>query len=62
MKVAQLSVNLVVEAQKREALEAELRQSLTKTRFELRQLQQSHAKAIEAIQDAVELALGNMFT
>ena len=49
MKVEQHSVNLAVEAQKREALEAELRQSLTETRFELRQLQQSRAKAIEVI-------------
>ena len=49
MKVEQHSVNLAVEAQKREALGAELRQSLTETRFELRQLQQSRAKAIEVI-------------
>ena len=42
---------LAVEAQKREALEAELRQSLTETRFELRQLQQSRAKAIDAIKE-----------
>ena len=47
MKVAQLSVNLVVEAQKREALEAELRQSLTKTRFELRQLQQAMRRRLK---------------
>ena len=49
VKVEQHSVNLAVEAQKREALEAELRQSLTETRVELRQLQQSRAKAIDAI-------------
>ena len=54
MKVEQHSVNLAVEAQKREALEAELRQSLTETRFELRQLQQSRAKAIEAIKTVKE--------
>ena len=54
MKVEQHSVNLAVEVQKREALEAELRQSLTETRFELRQLQQSRAKAIEAIKDVKE--------
>ena len=54
MKVEQHSVNLLVEAQKREALEAELRQSLTETRFELRALQQSRAKAIEAIKAVKE--------
>ena len=40
MTVQQHSVNMAVEAQKRDALEAELRQALTETRFELRQLQQ----------------------
>ena len=54
MKVEQHSVNLLVEAQKREALGAELRQSLTETRFELRALQQSRAKAIEAIKAVKE--------
>ena len=51
MTVQQHSVNMAVEAQKREALEAELRQSLTETRFELRQLQQSRTKAIDAIKE-----------
>ena len=48
MTVQQHSVNMAVEVQKRDALEAELRQALTETRFELRQLQQSRAKSIDA--------------
>ena len=51
MTVQQHSVNMAVEAQKRDALEAELRQALTETRFELRQLQQSRAKSIDAIKE-----------
>ena len=51
MTVQQHSVNMAVEAQKRDALEAELRQALTETRFELRQLQQSRTKAIDAIKE-----------
>ena len=51
MTVQQHSVNMAVEVQKRDALEAELRQALTETRFELRQLQQSRTKAIDAIKE-----------
>ena len=53
-QVEQLSVNLAVEVQKRDALEAEIRQTLTETRFEIRQLQQSRAKAIDAIKAVKE--------
>jgi len=53
-RVTQLEVGIVVAEQKRQATEAELKQSLTEVRFELRRLQESHESAVHAVKELRE--------
>merc|ERR1711972_161875 len=56
-RVTQLEVGIVVAEQKRQATEAELKQSLTEVRFELRRLQESQEQKRQATEAELKQSL-----